>query len=71
MLVGRGSPTVHACAKIITLYKNKVKLTYCNSYRDIFLLSIVGNIFAHVILIRLQQLADCVYLESQCELRSE
>ena len=35
-------------AKIITLYKNKEERTDCNSYRGIFLLSIVGKIFALV-----------------------
>ena len=51
-------------AKIISLYKNKGERTDCNTYRCI--LSIVGKIFARVILVRLQQLAERVYPESQC-----
>ena len=35
--------------KIITLYKTKGERTDCNSYRGIFLLSIVDKIFARVI----------------------
>ena len=56
--------------KIITLYKNKGERTNCNSYRGIFLLSIVSNIFARIILVRLQQLEELVYPESQCGFRS-
>ena len=55
---------------IIALYKYKDERTDCNSYRGIFLLSIVDKIFAHVILVRLQQLAERVYPESQCGFRS-
>ena len=40
-------------AKIIILYKNKGEQTDCNGYRGIFLLSIVGKIFARVILVRM------------------
>ena len=54
-------------AKIIILYKNSGERADCNSYRDIFLLSIVGKIFPSAILVQLQQLAERVYLESQCE----
>lgn len=43
----------------------------CNNYRGISLLSIVGKVFARVILIRLQKLADRVYPESQCGFRSK
>ena len=57
-------------AKIINLYKNKGERSDCNNYRGIFLLSIVGKIFARVILVRLQQLAERVYPESQCGFRS-
>ena len=35
------------------------------------MLSIVGKLFAHVILCRLQNLADRVYPESQCGFRSK
>ncbi|XP_052673517.1 uncharacterized protein LOC128155711 [Crassostrea angulata] len=58
-------------AKIITLYKNKGERSDCNNYRGISLLSIVGKVFARVILIRLQELADRVYSESQCGFRSK
>ena len=51
---------------IITLYKNKGERNDCNNYRGISLLSIVGKVFARVILIRLQKLAERIYLESQC-----
>ena len=51
-------------AKIITLYKNIGVRTDCNGYRSIFLLSIVSKIFARVILVRLQELAERVYPES-------
>ena len=57
-------------AKIITLYKNKGERSDCNSYRRISLLSVVGKVFARVILIRLQRLAEHVYPESQCGFRA-
>ena len=53
-------------AKIITLFKNKRERTDRNNNRDISLLSVIGNVFAKVILIRLQKLAERVYPESQC-----
>jgi len=55
---------------IVTLYKNKGDRSDCNNYRGISLLSIVGKVFARVILNRLQKLADRVYPESQCGFRS-
>ena len=58
-------------SKIITLYKNKGERNDCNNYRGISLLSIVGKIFARVILIRLQKLAERIYPESQCGFRAE
>ena len=58
-------------SKIITLYKNKGKRNDCNNYRGISLLSIVGKVFARVILIRLQKLAERIYPESQCGFRAE
>ena len=58
-------------SKIITLYKNKGERSDCNNYRGISLLSIVGKVFARVILIRLQKLAERVYPESQCGFRSK
>ena len=57
-------------AKIITLYKNKGDRSDCNNYRGISLLSIVGKLFALVVLARLQHLANRVYPESQCGFRA-
>ena len=48
-------------SKIITLYNNKGERNDCNHYRGISLLSIVGKVFARVILIRLQKLAERIY----------
>ena len=50
-------------AKIITLFKNKGERSDCNNYRGISLLSVIGKVFAKVILIRLQKLAERVYPE--------
>lgn len=58
-------------ANIITRYKHKGDRGDCNNYRGISLLSIVGKLFAKVILARLQFLADRVYPESQCGFRAE
>ena len=58
-------------AKIVTLYKNKGECSDCNNYRGISLLSIVGKVFAPVILVHLQKLAERVYPESQCGFRAE
>lgn len=55
---------------IVTLYKNKGDRSDCNNYRGISLLSIVGKVFARVILARLQTLASRVYPESQCGFRA-
>lgn len=57
-------------AKIVTLYKNKGERSDCNNYRGISLLSIVGKVYARVLLIRLQKLAERVYPESQCGFRA-
>ena len=57
-------------ANIVTLYKNKGDRSDCNNYRGISLLSIVGKVFARVILKRLQNLASRVYPESQCGFRA-
>ena len=48
-------------AKIIKLF---------NNYRGISLVSVFGKVFANVILIRLQTLAERVYPESQCGFRA-
>ena len=53
-------------ANIITLYKNKGDHSDCNNYHGISLLSIIGKLFACIILHRLQVLADRIYPESQC-----
>ena len=58
-------------ANIITLYKNKGDHSECNNYCSISLLSIVGRLFAHIILHRLQILADRIYPESQCGFHSK
>ena len=52
--------------KIITHFKNKGERSDCNNYRGISLLSVIGKVFAKVILIRLQKMAERVYPESQC-----
>ena len=57
-------------AKIVTLFKNKGGHSDCNNYRGISLLSIVGKVFARVVLARLQIQADRIYPESQCGFRS-
>ena len=51
-------------ANVVTLYKNKGDRSDCNSYRGISLLSIVGKVFARVVLKRLLVLAEQVYPES-------
>ena len=56
-------------ANIITLYKNKGDRSDCNNYRGISLLSVLGKVFARVVLQRLQQVAEGVYPESQCGFR--
>lgn len=56
--------------KIVTLYKNKGERSDCNNYRGISLLSIVGKVYAKVLLARLQKLAEQVYPESQCGFRA-
>ena len=57
--------------KITTLYKGKGDRSDCNNYRGISLLSIVGKVYARIILTRLQTLAERVYPESQCGFRAE
>ena len=58
-------------AKIITLYKNKGERSDCNNYRGISLLSIIGKVYAQVLLICLQRLAEHIYPESQCGFQAE
>ena len=57
-------------ATIITLYKKKGDRIDCNNYRGISLLSIVGKVYARVVLNRLQVLAERVYPEAQCGFRA-
>ena len=57
-------------ATIVTIYKNKGDRSDCNNYRGISLLSIVGKVFARVLLKRLQKLAERVYPETQCGFRA-
>ena len=58
-------------AKIITLYKNKGERSDCNNYRGISILSIIGKVYAQVLLIHLQRLAECIYPESQHGFQTE
>ena len=55
---------------VVTLYKNKGDRGDCNNYRGISLLSVVGKVFAGVVLKRVQVLAEQVYPESQCGFRA-
>ena len=57
-------------SKIVTIYKNKGDRSLCDNYRGISLLSVVGKIFAKVVLGRLQTLAEVVLPESQCGFRA-
>ena len=57
--------------KIITLYKSKGDHSDCNNYRGFSLLSIVGKVFARVVLVRIQVLAEPIYPESMCGFRSK
>ena len=65
-----GVPQDMRDTKIVTLYKNKGERSDCNNYRGISLLSIVGKVYARVLLVRLQKLAERVYPESQCGFRA-
>ena len=51
-------------AKIVALFKNKGDRSGRNNYGGISLLSVVGKVFARVVLARLQILADRIYSES-------
>ena len=57
-------------ALVVILYKSKGSRSDCNNYRAIALLSVVGKVFARVLLSRLKVLAEDVYPESQCGLRA-
>ena len=58
-------------SKSNTIYKNTGERNDCSNYRNISLLSIVGKVFAQVMLIRLQKLAERIYPESQCGVQAE
>ena len=53
-------------AGIIALYRSKGERGDCNNCWGISLLSIIGKVYAWVLLIHLLRLAECVYPESQC-----
>ena len=55
-------------ANIVTIFKKGDRMS-CGNYRGISLLSIVGKIFARVLLDILLKLAEDVLLESQCGFR--
>lgn len=57
-------------AKIITLYKQKGNKGNCNNYHGILLLSMLGKVFARVLLTQIQKLANRVYPELQCRFHS-
>ena len=57
-------------ANIITLYKNKGDNSDCNNYHRTSLLSIIRKAFTHVVLNRLQVLAECIYPGAQCGFRA-
>ena len=58
------------CLCLCTLFKNKGERSDCNDYRGISLLSVIGKVFAKVILIRLQKLAERVCPEALCGFRA-
>ena len=58
-------------ANIVTLYKNKGDRGACNNYRGISLLNVIGKLFAKVVLMKLQVLAERIYPESQCGFRAK
>ena len=60
---------MRGCNTII-LYKNKGDRSECKNYR-VILLNIVRKVFTHLVLNRLQKLANRVYPELQCGFRSE
>ena len=71
MLEGSYGGPIHVDSKMITLYKNKGTRSDCNNHMGISLLGIAGKVFARVILLRLQNLAERVYLVFQCGFRTK
>ena len=57
-------------SKIVTIHKNKGDRSLCDNYRGISLSSVVGEVFARVVLGRLQTLAEMVLPEYQCGFRA-
>ena len=53
-------------ALIVTLYRNKGSKSDCGNYRGISLLSLVGKIFAHIIMNRLIAVSDANLSEARC-----
>ena len=58
-------------SKIVTLYKKKGDKSDCNNFRGISLLSIMGKLYARVLLVHPQELVERVYPESQYGFRAE
>ena len=58
-------------AKIVTLNKKKGDESDCNNFRGISLLSIMGKLYARVLLVHPQELVERVYPESQYGFRAE
>ena len=59
--------------QLVFQVRNEYRVSICmasNNYRGISLLSIVGKVFARVILMRLQKLAERIYPETQCGFRA-
>ena len=54
----------------ITILFKKGDRSMCGNYRGISLLSVVGKLFADIILQRLQQVAEFIYPESQSGYRN-
>ena len=67
------APVLHTSyiALVYIQSHNKGERSDCNNYRGISVLSSVGKVFARVILLRLQKLAERIYPESQCGFRAE
>ena len=54
----------------ITILCKKGDRSHCGNYRGISLLSVVGKVFANIILQRLKNLAELIYAQSQSGYRS-
>ena len=67
----QGASRTYVMPRSLPCTKNKGDRSDCNNYRGISLPSIIGKVFTRVVLVRLQVLAEHIYPESQCSLRSE